>query len=105
MQEDHGSTASASTLAPAPRLPPLLTDDRKVVRKIERNPFNRLRSIKEDAEWVQRVASSLGGDSHCRPPVVPNLRCGAWYVPPAVGAQTYCYFKSTDGHAGQWSCK
>ncbi len=30
-----------------------------------------------------------------------NLRCGLWYVPSSA-ART-CYFKSTDGHAGNWS--
>ena len=30
-----------------------------------------------------------------------NLRCGLWYVP-SSGVRT-CYFKSTDGHAGNWS--
>ncbi|CAO1619086.1 unnamed protein product [Parajaminaea phylloscopi] len=81
---------------------PLTTDDRKVVRKLEKEPWNRLRSIREDARWVEQVAQRL---SHL--PVVANLRCGAWYVPPSLSARsqsqsTYCYFKSTDGHAGQW---
>lgn len=87
-------------------LPPLETDDRKIVRKIERNPWNRLRSIKEDAVWVREVSDSLGGAAI---PVVPNLRCGAWYITPDVARRsqdtTFCYFKSTDGHADQWSCE
>jgi tRNA A64-2'-O-ribosylphosphate transferase len=34
-------------------------------------------------------------------PLVANERCGSWYIPPAskVGS---AYFKSTDGHTGQW---
>ena len=33
-------------------------------------------------------------------PLVANLRCGAWYVP---RPDATCYFKSMDGHAGQWA--
>lgn len=100
-------TSSSSSSSSSPRLlPPIETDDRKIVRKIERDPWNRLRSIKEDAQWVSNV-------SRCIPhaPLVPNLRCGAWYVYPDVKGntnndednETFCYFKSTDGHADQWS--
>ena len=32
-------------------------------------------------------------------PVIANLRCGLWYTPDLHGT---CYFKSTDGHAGNW---
>jgi tRNA A64-2'-O-ribosylphosphate transferase len=34
-------------------------------------------------------------------PLFPNLRCGVWYVRPPLGDT--CYFKSTDGHNGNWS--
>lgn len=81
---------------------PLRSDDRKLVRKIERDPWNRLRSIAEDSQWVVNVAEALP-----ELPIVANLRCGAWYLSPelphASRASTYCYFKSTDGHAGEWS--
>ena len=33
-------------------------------------------------------------------PVFANLRCGLWYAP---RARDTCYFKSTDGHNGNWS--
>ena len=33
-------------------------------------------------------------------PAFANLRCGLWYVPSPAGT---CYFKSTDGHTGNWS--
>jgi tRNA A64-2'-O-ribosylphosphate transferase len=56
---------------------------------------NRLRSILEDAEFVLRVADTL------KLPLVANERCGSWYVPPEKKAGS-TYFKSTDGHAGQW---
>ncbi|PWN23882.1 initiator tRNA phosphoribosyl transferase, partial [Microstroma glucosiphilum] len=80
----------------------LRSDDRKVVRKLERDPWNRLRSIAEDSQWVLRVAEALP-----ELPIIANLRCGAWYLSPELPqisrASTYCYFKSTDGHAGEWS--
>lgn len=107
----------------------LTTDDRKVIRKLEKEPWNRLKSISEDAHWVEQVADliphlpvvgehltlschkthpnrSLSGLIQ---PIIfaANLRCGAWYVAPALsarsqGAATFCYFKSTDGHADKW---
>jgi hypothetical protein len=33
-------------------------------------------------------------------PLLANLRCGVWYSPHFDGS---CYFKSTDGHTGNWS--
>ena len=57
---------------------------------------NRLHSIHYDSLFVQNVASNYNL------PLVPNERCGSWYIPPEqkVGS---AYFKSTDGHWGQWS--
>lgn len=71
-------------------------DARKLVRKAERDPWNRLNSILEDADWVAHFCKSRASGL----PVIANLRCGAWYVPlPGDGS---CYFKSTDGHTLQW---
>ncbi|KAJ4306389.1 tRNA A64-2'-O-ribosylphosphate transferase [Collariella sp. IMI 366227] len=56
---------------------------------------NRLRSICTDAEFVEEVANTLGL------PLVANERCGSWYIDPARKAGS-AYFKSTDGHTGQW---
>ncbi|KAI1171470.1 initiator tRNA phosphoribosyl transferase [Nemania sp. FL0916] len=58
---------------------------------------NRLRSIRADADFVSSVATSFSGR-----PVVANERCGSWYVDPALKAAS-AYFKSTDGHTGQWN--
>jgi tRNA A64-2'-O-ribosylphosphate transferase len=55
-----------------------------------------LRSIDHDAAFVRRAHDALG-----RPPLLANLRCGAWYAPPTRRSGN-CYFKSTDGHAGCW---
>lgn len=57
---------------------------------------NRLTSIDQDALFVQQLAS------HVNLPLVTNERCGGWYVPPDKKAGSV-YFKSTDGHFGQWT--
>lgn len=56
---------------------------------------NRLKSLETDSEFVQEVAE------HYDLPLVANERCGSWYIPveKKVGS---AYFKSTDGHSGQW---
>ena len=57
---------------------------------------NRLESIKLDSEFVQSIAEIY------QLPLVANERCGSWYIPfsKKVGS---AYFKSTDGHVGQWA--
>ncbi|KAL8418351.1 hypothetical protein RB594_001815 [Gaeumannomyces avenae] len=57
---------------------------------------NRLRSVVDDARFVAGAAAAQGR------PLVANERCGSWYVEPRLKAAS-AYFKSTDGHAGQWS--
>ncbi|KAK3686314.1 tRNA A64-2'-O-ribosylphosphate transferase [Vermiconidia calcicola] len=57
---------------------------------------NRLHAIKHDADFVQSVAEAY----HL--PLIANERCGGWYTPPSQKAGS-AYFKSTDGHYGQWS--
>ncbi|CAG7926892.1 unnamed protein product [Penicillium olsonii] len=56
---------------------------------------NRLQSIEDDAKFVQEVADHYGL------PLVANERCGSWYIPPTTKVGS-AYFKSTDGHTGQW---
>ncbi|KAI1449850.1 initiator tRNA phosphoribosyl transferase [Annulohypoxylon stygium] len=56
---------------------------------------NRLRSIREDADFVSEVAAAFSR------PLIANERCGSWYIPPEKKAGS-AYFKSTDGHTGQW---
>ena len=56
---------------------------------------NRLTSISRDAEFVQSIAEE------CTLPLIANERCGSWYIPPAQKAGS-AYFKSTDGHFGEW---
>ncbi|XP_062229010.1 tRNA A64-2'-O-ribosylphosphate transferase isoform X3 [Phragmites australis] len=72
----------------------------KAARRIKRRDstlYNALRSVAEDAAFVAEVAALWPAL-----PLVANLRCGLWYAPPRAFAAT-CYFKSTDGHAGNWS--
>ncbi|GAB7342549.1 hypothetical protein MBLNU457_g0727t1 [Dothideomycetes sp. NU457] len=57
---------------------------------------NRLKSIDQDAAFVKRVQEFYEF------PLIANERCGSWYIDPEDKAQS-AYFKSTDGHAGQWS--
>lgn len=56
---------------------------------------NRLQSIETDAVFVREVADQY------ELPLVANERCGSWYIPPDAKTGS-AYFKSTDGHSGQW---
>ncbi|PGH08561.1 tRNA '-O-ribosylphosphate transferase [Blastomyces parvus] len=65
------------------------------LRKSALSITNRLRSIEADSEFAQRVAD------YYELPLVANERCGSWYIPTDRKAGS-AYFKSTDGHEGQW---
>jgi hypothetical protein len=56
---------------------------------------NRLASIVSDSEFVDSVAEAY------QLPLVANERCGSWYIPAEKKAEGV-YFKSTDGHMGEW---
>lgn len=56
----------------------------------------RIQSILQDAEYVREFSKSSDL------PIIANRRCGSWYVPPDILSGS-CYFKSTDGHVGQWA--
>lgn len=80
---------------------------------------NRLRSIQKDADFVVEAAAALAGGLSVRGagsdvgddddqsstktqrPLVANERCGSWYIRPGLKGAS-AYFKSTDGHTGQW---
>ncbi|KAI8112873.1 hypothetical protein M9434_004193 [Picochlorum sp. BPE23] len=66
------------------------------VKKREHGLFNCVASIMHDSLFVREIAEETGL------PVFGNLRCGAWYTS-AQDMDGTCYFKSTDGHTGQWS--
>lgn len=69
----------------------------RILGDLKRSNFitNRLASIAHDAAFVEKVADAL------KLPLVANERCGSWYIDPARKAGS-AYFKSTDGHTGQW---
>ncbi|MCJ1256820.1 hypothetical protein MMC24_004644 [Lignoscripta atroalba] len=57
---------------------------------------NRLRSIEQDSLFVKHVSDIY------QLPLIANERCGSWYIP-QEDKEGSAYFKSTDGHQGQWS--
>ncbi|CCH45274.1 tRNA A64-2'-O-ribosylphosphate transferase [Wickerhamomyces ciferrii] len=61
-----------------------------------RSTRNRIHSILYDSEWIKEVQESYNL------PLIPNERCGLWYVAPHLRKDT-AYFKSTDGHTNEWS--
>lgn len=65
------------------------------IKRTEQTVYNALRSIYEDSLFVLEI-QHLWMDM----PLLANLRCGLWYAPKFDGT---CYFKSTDGHNGNWS--
>ncbi|TFK50845.1 initiator tRNA phosphoribosyl transferase [Heliocybe sulcata] len=69
-----------------------------LLRKESLDMFNRLHSISEDVNFVEEVYQAYPDI-----PILPNLRCGAWYTDPKIAAKEPGYFKSTDGHYGNWS--
>ncbi|KAJ6631454.1 initiator tRNA phosphoribosyl transferase [Mycena sp. CBHHK59/15] len=68
------------------------------LRKESLDLYNRLHSIAEDILFVNQVHEAYPGI-----PILPNLRCGAWYTDPAIATDCPTYFKSTDGHFSNWS--
>ncbi|KAF1851173.1 tRNA A64-2'-O-ribosylphosphate transferase [Cucurbitaria berberidis CBS 394.84] len=74
---------------------PNLSQTLSSLRRSTLSIHNRLASISTDSDFVTSVAvlHSL--------PLVANERCGSWYIPPSLKSESV-YFKSTDGHMGEW---
>lgn len=92
-----GLKLASPPFRPRPQLFPGHAKIGRLTRAIKRadvSLYNCLASIHHDAAFVAEIAALY------EPlPVVANLRCGLWYAPaPAATA----YFKSTDGHCGNW---
>ncbi|KAK7057702.1 initiator tRNA phosphoribosyl transferase [Favolaschia claudopus] len=68
------------------------------LRKESLDVFNRIHSIAQDILFVNQVHAAYPDI-----PILPNLRCGAWYTDPAIATDCPAYFKSTDGHFSNWS--
>ena len=62
---------------------------------------NRVLSIVKDSDYVNKVKKKYYPEI----PVIPNDRCGRWYVDPKYYEHDLIpsYFKSTDGHTNNWS--
>ncbi|KAI0295302.1 initiator tRNA phosphoribosyl transferase-domain-containing protein [Russula brevipes] len=69
------------------------------IRRESLDIYNRLHSIDADIAFVDQVRAA-----YPTLPLIPNLRCGAWYTDPTIAHPTaHAYFKSTDGHHGNWA--
>ncbi|KAI1503630.1 tRNA A64-2'-O-ribosylphosphate transferase [Biscogniauxia marginata] len=90
--DDDDDVVAVVASAANPSISRVLAD----LRRSDLSMGNRLRSILADASFARSVSAAYGGR-----PLVANERCGSWYVPPDRRAAS-AYFKSTDGHAGQW---
>ncbi|KAH8633396.1 hypothetical protein IG631_12030 [Alternaria alternata] len=75
---------------------PNLSSTLSSLRRSTLSTQNRLASIVSDSEFVTSVGSAYDL------PLVANERCGSWYIPPSQKSGSV-YFKSTDGHMGEWS--
>ncbi|KAG6832083.1 hypothetical protein H0H87_002911 [Tephrocybe sp. NHM501043] len=69
----------------------------QTLRRESLDIYNRLHSIADDASFVTYVH-----EFYPDVPLVPNLRCGAWYADPTLASSIPAYFKSTDGHNNNW---
>lgn len=74
---------------------PNLSSTLSSLRRSTLSIHNRLASIVHDSAFVASVATAYSL------PLVANERCGSWYIPPDLKRGSV-YFKSTDGHMGQW---
>ena len=76
-------------------LRPSLNAVLRSLKRRENSLYNCINSIASDAKFVRDI-----GYLYPALPVCANLRCGLWYTP---NPDDTCYFKSTDGHYGNWS--
>jgi tRNA A64-2'-O-ribosylphosphate transferase len=75
---------------------PTISNTLSSLRRSALSVHNRLTSIAADSAFALSVSRAYAL------PLVANERCGSWYIPPAVKHGSV-YFKSTDGHAGEWA--
>ncbi|KAI9485903.1 MAG: initiator tRNA phosphoribosyl transferase [Benjaminiella poitrasii] len=69
----------------------------KLIRNDDKNIYNRLRSIVDDASFVMEIAELLPNLA-----LIANERCGSWYIDRTKKNAYSAYFKSTDGHMHIW---
>ena len=68
----------------------------RALKKEQNSLYNCINSIVHDASFVDEVRALYPGL-----PLLANLRCGLWYT--SLRHDGTCYYKSTDGHNGNWS--
>ena len=68
----------------------------RAVRSSQHSIHNRLLSIHDDVTFLLSLLPLYPPY-----PLLPNLRCGAWYTPSSLSSHS-AYFKSSDGHCGHW---
>lgn len=69
----------------------------RLLRQLKRQEvglYNCINSVIDDVLFVKEISNIYPSLS-----LIANLRCGLWYAPDCAGT---CYFKSTDGHYGNW---
>jgi tRNA A64-2'-O-ribosylphosphate transferase len=93
---------------------PASVDEHRITKRLKHRNDNkktgcldRLLSICQDIESLKKMEAKIHQESHRAARfmdwmIVPNERCGSWYVPPSLFAPTV-YFKSTDGHVNTWN--
>ncbi|KAF1806785.1 initiator tRNA phosphoribosyl transferase [Mucor lusitanicus] len=69
----------------------------KLIRNDNKNIYNRLCSIVDDATFVMKVADLMPSLA-----LIANERCGSWYIDRTKRKAYSAYFKSTDGHMHIW---
>ncbi|KAI7904851.1 tRNA A64-2'-O-ribosylphosphate transferase [Cokeromyces recurvatus] len=69
----------------------------KLIRNDDKNIYNRLRSIVDDASFVMEITDLLPNLA-----LIANERCGSWYIDCTKKKAYSAYFKSTDGHMHIW---
>ncbi|KAG5178835.1 initiator tRNA phosphoribosyl transferase-domain-containing protein [Tribonema minus] len=79
----------------------------KIARRLQQQSrhdlLNYLRSIQHDSHYITSALQAIRSRPGCTAfPAFANLRNGQWYGPPSAWEGT-CYFKSADGHCGQWA--
>lgn len=102
---DESSTKSKAKKQP---------NNNKKKKQIANRARHRIRSISRDARRLFQIIQDLcradetQRRSLSKPLIIPNERCGIWYISPEIASLSYhqgdcCHFKSTDGHYDTWN--
>ena len=89
-------TSLSALLLPSPSFRPTFSQTLNLFKKYRLSIRHRLNSILSAADFVSGIEAAQGLS------LVANERCVSWYVQPSAKVGSV-YFKSTDGHVGQWA--